>query len=110
MQELANVQFTAASKLQWPSLPKVKSLTIENLKYQGDSVEGDIILKYEFNGDHEVRQHFRTQLNQQVSIPLGVLTLHFHVWLDGAQLCFGASLCAGPICSGELKTCVNIPR
>lgn len=110
MSELRNLEFEGVKAVEWPSLPKIISLKLENVRYEADSVEGYIVLKYEFNGLHEVRQHFKARLNQQVSLPLGPLTIHFHVWLNGSRLCFGLNVCAGPICTGELTTCVDVPH
>ncbi len=92
------------------SFPSISSVMIENLTYQGEWVEGDLVLKYDFSGDHTVRQHFKTKLNESTSFDVGPLKANVHVWLDGQKLWFGVTLCLGILCTPEFKTNIDAPH
>ena len=107
MNALGTVEFQGAIDFAWP---KIISLKIENVTYQGEWVEGDIALKYDLGGEKEVRQHVKTKINEEQSFDIGPLKAKFHVYLEGPKLWLALSLCLGPICTPELKTSVDLPQ
>jgi len=107
LQKLETLRFDGPLDI---GFPKIKSLKVENVTYQGEWVEGDIVLSYELSGDQELRQHIKTKLNEEQKFDIGPLKLTAHVWLDGPKLWFGAKICAGPFCTDELKTSVDLPQ
>lgn len=105
-QKLGTVDFTDALDF---SFPQIKSVKIENVAFAGEWVEGDIVIVYEFGGEHSFQQHFKTKLNEETSFDIGALRARIHVWLEGARLWLGLVLCLGPLCAPEFKTSIDLP-
>jgi len=92
------------------AFPTIKSLRVENVTFREEWVEGDIVLRYDFNGEHVAREHFKTKLNEETSFDVGPLKAVMHVWLDGPKLWLGLKICLGPLCTPEMKTSIDIPH
>ena len=104
-----NINFPGAVGIHWPSPPRIISIAVRNVQFDGADVEADLEIKYDFNGEHDATEHFKATLNEQVSLPIGPLTAHFHVILAGAMLCFSLKVCIGPLCSDEVTQCAAFP-
>ena len=90
------------------SLPKINSVTVENISYKDELVEGDAVVQYSFKGNHSITEHFKTKINDHEDIPIEPLIAKLHVWIQGPKLWLGIRLCIGSLCSPEGQTSVDL--
>ena len=101
------LQFSELLNFSWP---KINSVTIENVSYKDETVEGDVKVQYSFNGNHSITEHFKTKINDEEDIPIEPLIAKLHVWIQGPKLWLGIRLCIGSLCSPEGQTSVDLPH
>jgi hypothetical protein len=94
----------------WPKMPTVESVHIQNITYTNKVVEGDLVLKYELNGEHEAPSQFKTEIDQEQDTNLGPVVAKFHLWIDGPQLWLGLRLCIASFCTPEAQTSIALPH
>ena len=106
-QATQQLQFSKLLNFSWP---KINSLTIQNISYKDEVVEGDVVLQYSFNGNHNITEHFKTKINAEEDIPIEAFIAKLHVWIQGPKLWLGIRLCIGSLCSPEGQTSVDLPH
>ena len=92
------------------SLPKINSVTVENISYKDELVEGDVVVQYSFKGNHSITEHFKTKINAEEDIPIEAFIAKLHVWIQGPKLWLGIRLCIGSLCSPEVQTSIDLPH
>ena len=101
------LQFSALLNFSWP---KINSVTVENISYKDELVEGDVIVQYSFKGNHSITEHFKTKIDDEEDIPIEPLIAKLHVWIEGPKLWLGIRICIGSLCSPEGQTSVDLPH